>query len=680
MRHLLHTALLLSSLLLLPSSFSAPLPLVIPATVTPLPANWPATAKTTPITIALSQPPPGKLLVRRVSNNDGKLYLQIYSPDGPIPIPTQIQLAGQSLAVPAERQLPIENRESKIENSSTIWLSLKPKIATLTLNITTPAGPTQLTTPATLVEVRGRQIYLNNEPFLMKGLTGGPGDDAKVADYIRTIGVNTLRGQTEGGAGDAAHYGYFMSIVSINPINTLKPVFGAANLTYSKKIPECLARAADHRSADAIANPNALILQLGNECVPSGPSRDTAIARVNQMLIATRNILKQLCPMLPTGYANNEVALKVDPAIDIIMHNSYLDDRSKRSLTGYMKSQGCLPPNGPDAQGRPFVMSEFGSSAYLGTAHKGGNTINPVLEKIQSWNIPNRWAEMIDAGAIGGTIYKITDSSGKNEEGGGGAYGILTADHQPKLSAWEVRRIWRDFTLEVRGPNLLLTFPRDYAARDCILTLTPLNAKPIRVELDDFAPRTQQTIPLKTLGLATAAATAGLRWRIDYTTHSGLLNASAGAWPPKLEAQDFLASISKRPTAPFLTELFDAEVRTINNAPAPRTFAGMTDAQGIISVILRKPNGTAYLVLITREEPGSNPLRTGITLDIAFTGKVEKVDDITGKPLPDKITATPIANGQGLRLKDLKAARIPSAVSHRSAKPFMVPVYRITPQ
>jgi hypothetical protein len=444
-------------------------------------------------------------------------------------------------------------------------------------------------------------------------------------------------------------------------------------------VPECLARAAE-RSGDAIANPNVLILQLGNECVPAsappGATLATPRRRVNRMLLATRDILKQLCPMLPTGYANNDAPLRVPAAIDGIMHNSYLDkDRSGRPLSAYMKQEGCLPPGGPAGAGRPFVMSEFGASTYLGNAHHAGASVNPVLEKIHAWNIPNRWAEIMEAGGIGGTIYKITDSSGKNAEGGGGAYGILTATGRPKLAAWEVRRVWRDFTLEVRGAELRVAFPRPYAARDCVLTVTPVNGKPLRVALDDFEPRSTRAIPLDTLGLDNARD--GFRWRIDYTTHSGLGNAAAGACPAQLEERDFLASISDRPTAPFLTELFDAEVLSIDGKPAPPTFAEMTDTQGVTSLILRKPGGVAWLVLIVREDPGSNPLRTGITLDIALRGKVEKVDETTGLPLPVKIDATPTAGG--MRLKNLEAARIPKRVSPRSKTPFMLPVYRITP-
>jgi len=632
--------------------------LPIPKNAVALPENW--DKRNEPLSIQLSQRTQGKLLVRRVGNNDGKLYLEIYSPGGKISGDAEITMGGKTLG--------------KTRMDGSLWLSLKPKIGKIEINILAAGDKIQLTAPTTLVEVRKRQILLNGEPFMMKGVTGGPRDE-KMADYIHTTGVNTLRGIR--GAADSAEYGWFMSIASINPINTLKGRFDASDSVYNARVPECLDRARD-RSDDVIANPNALILQLGNECVPaSGDGRDIARRRVNEMLVATHDILKQLCPMLPAGYANNDEILKVAPDIDVIMHNSYLDkDRSKHTLKSYMKSEGCFRPGGPKGKGRPFVMSEFGSSVYLGNAHHGGNTVNPVLEKIQAWNIPNRWAEIMEAGGIGGTIYKITDSWGKNAEGGGGAYGILTAGGQPKLSAWEVRKIWRDFTLEVRGAKLRINFPRAYYARNCVLTLTPVNGKSLRFELKDFAPRSSRTIPLKTLGLDNAPE--GWRWRIDYTTHSGLVNAAAGAWPAKLEEQDFLASISNRPTAPFLTELFDAKVLTIKGKPAPRTFAEMTDKQGVTSVILRKPNGVAYLVLITREDPNPNPLRGDITLDIAFKGKVEKVDDITGQPLPGKIDATPTA--KGMRLKNLEAARIPSRVSPRSREPFMVPVYRITPQ
>jgi hypothetical protein len=71
-------------------------------------------------------------------------------------------------------------------------------------------------------------------------------------------------------------------------------------------------------------------------------------------------------------------------------------------------------------------------------------------------------------------------------------------------------------------------------------------------------------------------------------------------------------------------------------------------------------------------------VREGVSIDVAFTGKVEKVDDMTGQPLGDVIDATPMDGG--LRLRNVQAARIPGPIGQRSKTPFKLPVYRITPR
>jgi hypothetical protein len=104
----------------------------------------------------------------------------------------------------------------------------------------------------------------------------------------------------------------------------------------------------------------------------------------------------------------------------------------------------------------------------------------------------------------------------------------------------------------------------------------------------------------------------------------------------------------------------------------------MTNADGIIPVALRKRNGVTFLLLIAREKPNKDgALRSGVTIDVAFQGKVAKVDDMTGEPLTDSVDATPM--GGGLRLRNVQAARIPGPIGQRSATPFTLPVYRITP-
>jgi hypothetical protein len=202
------------------------------------------------------------------------------------------------------------------------------------------------------------------------------------------------------------------------------------------------------------------------------------------------------------------------------------------------------------------------------------------------------------------------------------------------------------------------------------VTVTAIDKQPSIISLDDFAPGTKRTIDL--------SAPGGFRWKLDFTTHSGLLNQAAGAWPADLEQSDFLQRLKTRETYPFLNELFDTQVLKADGNPAPPTLAEMSNADGIIPVALRKPSGVTYLLLITREKADENgPLREGVTIDLAFAGKVEKVDDMTGQALPDAVDTTRIAGG--VRLHNIQAARIPGAIGQRCKTPFKLPIYRITP-
>jgi hypothetical protein len=281
----------------------------------------------------------------------------------------------------------------------------------------------------------------------------------------------------------------------------------------------------------------------------------------------------------------------------------------------------------------------------------------------------------MEHGTAGGAIYCLCDLDSPRDQGCS-CFGILTHDRKPKLACWEVSHMWRDFQVEVRDKALVLSFKRDYWARNCRLTLAPPGGQTLARSLDDFAPHSSRTILLS--DLSPNAAATSLRWTLDFTTHGGLTNQAAGAWPAQLEERDFLERLKTRDTYPFLSELFDTEVLTAGGKPAPRTLADMTNSDGLIPVALRKRNGVTYLLLIARENPNQQgPLREGVTIDVAFQGKVAKVDDTTGQPLDETVDAAPIPGG--LRLKNIKAARIPGPIGQRAKAPFMLPVYRITP-
>jgi hypothetical protein len=621
-----------------------------------------------PISVRLAQDPPaGSFVVRRVSAGDGKLYLGIRS-SGDQPFAGEAEVGrGDGRPVRAD----IVDGE--------LWLSLSPRFGKTTIRVSSSKTlPVALSTPTTLVEIRGRQIYVNGEPFLIKGAMSRNLTE-RDAGYVRSLGINTLRGQD---ALESCERFGFMSITSLGYGNTAtKESMHESDAEFEAT----LARAMDwlrENSRAPIASPNTLIVQLGNEktggsAVPPGrPAPEpTARARrhVSQLLAASYNLIKPLAPGLPVGYANQDLGFLAPDCMDVYMHNSFLHkDRYGYAWDDFMRWQGCLPPDGPGGRGRPFVNSEFGANRYLAQAYHGGPN-QPVLEKLHAWNFPNRWAEFMEHGTVGGAIYCLYDLE-KPVDQGCSRFGILTFEGQPKLACWDVGRMWRDLEVEGR-PNgeLALTFKRDYRAQNCRLTITTREGKSITKQLDDFVPRSNRTIALPEAG-------DEFRWQLDFTTHAGLVNQARGAWPVSAEASDFLDRLKPRDTYPFLRELFDAQVVTVDRKSAPPTLAEMArPGDGIIPVALRKPSGVTYLLLISRENPAKagGPLRDGVSLDVSFTGKVERVHDITGRPLPEPVDVAPIEGG--LRLRNLQAARIPGAIGERADEPFKLPLYRITP-
>lgn len=638
-----------------------PAALPVPGAGLSLPDDWDRV--NAPLLVRLSQSAPSTLSVRRVAGPEGLLYLEL-------------RAAGGSLRGTAEvRQGERELGQMKVNGS--LWFSLKPRIGKLPIEVVMPGvrEPVKLTAPTTLVETRGRRIFVNGEPFLIKGAMSRD-LTREDADYIHSLGLNTLRGL--GALSDAEQFG-FMSIASLNfGESAAKEIFQKSDADFQQHIEPSL-KWLEENSAGPIASPFALILQLGNERTgagnrPPGTQPMTLAQRhVSQLLAAARNFIKPLAPVLPVGYANQDFGFLAPDCMDVYMHNSYLDkDRYGYPWEAFMRWQGCLPPDGSTGEGRPFVNSEFGANRYLCQAYHGGPN-NPFLERVHAWNFPCRWAEFMEHGTAGGVIYCLYDLNSPRDQGCS-RFGILTDDRKPKLACWEVGHMWRDFEVEVREKQLVLTYKRDYWARNCSLDLVPLGGKTITLQLDDFAPHSTRSIAMSTPG----AVAGEFRWIVGFTTHSGLINKAGGAWPAQFEERVFLERLKGRDYFPFLSQLFDTEVLTASGTPAPRTLVEMTNGDGIIPVALRKRNGVTYLLLIARENPNKDgALRQGVTIDLAFKGKVVKVDELTGQPTSEAVDAVPIAGG--LRLKNVKAARIPGPIGERSTTPFQLPVYRISP-
>jgi hypothetical protein len=280
-----------------------------------------------------------------------------------------------------------------------------------------------------------------------------------------------------------------------------------------------------------------------------------------------------------------------------------------------------------------------------------------------------RWAEFMRAGTVGGINYRMYDGQpNPDKDRQFTNFGIMTFDRKPKLACWELWHLWRDFELAPRDEagSVRIDFRRDYAARDCRLTIEDGGKKEV-IPLPDFAPRSGRAFHVGRLP-------ASFHWQIDYTTHSGLTMVACGAYPPKREADEFLARLAGRSTLPFLRELFDAEVVAADGRRDVTTLKDMERSDGVVTVCLRKPNGRVYVAAFARRSKA--PYVEGVQLDVAFSGKVTAVDELTGEPIAAPVDVEQMGHG-GLRLKNVRVPYYNSRYSQRLNTPVQMPVFRI---
>ena len=298
--------------------------------------------------IELSQAAPGAIAVRRGACGDGRLYLEVYSPAGPLKGNYKIEQGGHAVA---DRVL-----------SDSLWLCRQPRIGTLALEITEPAAggrqrTTKLTSPTTLVEIRGRRLFLNGEPLLVKGTLPGDLNDEDAA-YVKSLGANTIRTSK---IEYLDRYG-FMGVVPLHGW----PTHFCEKVATDEEFKQIL----EHNFAErietyrpAMANPRLSILQLANEQVmgadrAEGHKGRRPFDRLDYMLARCYNAYKPVHPMVPLGYANCAFGYRTPSFLDIYLHNTDLGkDRGWPPLEDFARFEGC--------DERPFLHTEFGSNVYM---------------------------------------------------------------------------------------------------------------------------------------------------------------------------------------------------------------------------------------------------------------------------------------------------------------------------
>ena len=621
-----------------------------------LPTDW--HTQNAPLILHLATERACELRIRRFGMGDGLLYLEISRQDGPLPDIVRLSLGNWTTSATA-----IHNQR--------LWLSLEPYFGYLEVRVQgADSALSETTTPTTLVETRGTQLYLNAEPFLVKGTLPRNMPDSDGA-FLKALGANTIRVRDV----TVAERHQFMAIVvahmgpgricEADTCPTDERFFDAAEY-YLDNVRE--------RVPWAATSPNTLIVQLGNEQITGADPWQKffgevhPIERLDWLLTAAWNIGKPLAPMLPFGYSNCAFGYRAPDFLDLYLHNTYLaKDRNWPPLADFMAFQGC--------DRRPYVHTEFGANRYMPQACIGGRN-SPVLEKIHAWNYPNRWAEYSEAGTCGGTNYCMYDydptTVGPDSwDKGFTNFGIMTMHRNPKLACWELWHIWRDFELKpgVSRQKIEFTYRREYWARNAVLTIEDTTGTRT-VALSDISPRENRTLPLP-------GESPWLRWQIDYTTHRGLPMIAMGVWPPEREKGAFLELIADRQTGPFLRELMGTEVVSADGSPAPRTLKEMERDDRTVVVGFRKPDGVTYLTCFSTRRPKQGLYHENTSIDVAFAGSVSRVDEWTGLEIPEQTTCEAVPGGS--RIHGIRVPHISPSYGHRSRQPVELPVFRVTP-
>lgn len=632
----------------------------VPKNPVALPDNWKENGKQ--VKIYLSQKQKKGLQIRRCSNEDGKLYLEIYNPTDDLKGKARIEYSGSTLG------------NTDIDKS--LWLSLKPSIDTLLIQVSTPSETKNLKVATTLVETRKSKLFVNGEPFLVKGVLSGSltPEDAR---YIKSLGINTLRGGvvTE----DAERYGFMVS-ASIQG-GGLKKISDYVQRDNPKEFEEHLKNFLANtinKGTPAFHSPNTLVIQLDNERTEIGANTlntengadpwseffqgdKSEFNILNGILVREWNLIKPLMPMLPLGYANESLGYIAPGFLDVIMHNTYLEkDRYGVPLKTFMKWQGC--------DNRPFINTEFGANRYIPESYHGAKN-SPVLEKLHAWNFKELWETYMNAGTMGGTIYRLYDGDHSQAIQGTLNFGIMTLDKQPKLACWELMHLWRDFEIEpISGNRLLIAYKRDYWARNCQLILEG-NGQNKKIMLGDFSPNSKQVIEI-------SEAFSSFHWKIDYNTHQGLPMLASGTWPYEVEKEYFVQNLRGRDTYGFLKELFDTRVVTVNGHDAPPTFAELQQPDGVIPVAFQKPDGVVYVAAFARIDPNKD-YKIIADIHTSFSGEVVAVDEWTGNPMNSDVQFE--QTSKGITIKNVTIPVIPGPIGQRSDEPVVIPIFRITP-
>jgi hypothetical protein len=518
---------------------------------------------------------------------------------------------------------------------------------------------------ATAIECKNGLFFLNGEIFIIKGMNQNfisPEFVNSEALLMKKIGVNTIRTPKEGWREKLGETASIMVMPLVggsyggNWIKKTRSYQDFLRISKTKNIG--FEKLVENFSSD----PYLLLLLLGNESI-SEPfplteklniKNGTPWKRIQDWQRMLWKKAKKVDKTILTSYSNNISDYLPPEELEVYSFNSYMYPErylSRLPFSEFVKSKG-FPK-------KPYIHTEFGSFAVVPQAYKLGPN-HPILEKIHSWNIKNRWLELIRIGTSGGCVYCWKDKA--NEENNMEDYGftnngILTAKAEKKLGYYTVSEIYRDISIkkiQIKG--------RYYIE---IENLRPYNLNDIQLNIFSKGAESsyffQQIKPYSKVHLeyTTKVFDNKTKYSFKYTTHQGLLNINEGYLNKEWENQLKLKELEMRPHGKLLGDLLTSEVCDINGRC---NFTNISDLEvnDVCVPCFRLRTGEIIFTAFGRKSE-----RT-ISVKLKYKGKPYLID--TDGNIISEYKKKYILTENGVEIYDLNAPYLPYNVKKRSKK------------
>jgi cellulose synthase/poly-beta-1,6-N-acetylglucosamine synthase-like glycosyltransferase len=481
-----------------------------------------------PLLFAWSSPVRLDAALARAPGEGGTLAVSIDTTLG-APRTTQLTLEYALDGAPlAERALEVRGNASD-HLSITLPLGLERHVLDVRVRGDGFACRRTLPFATSLVETRGGQLFLNGEPFLVKGIIPAFSSRPLLLSLdegyrqLKEVGANAIRvyhAASPAIRDAAAAHG--LMIVDQPDRSTWEDL----NVTAEWDRRRYLAR---YRALveDTAGYPYLLLDNLGNE-LELAHARDQGIAGVTSM---AREVAAARPRRSPVGYSTYFTF--VDYPVDVLGVNM-LDTGEmywSRAI-GLVKSRG-----------RPFYASEFGGFVAF------SERVPPELRVAR---LRRYWSTLLDAGAIGAFVFESHDNWSQPVPPGfyndplsadqpDDERGLWDHRNRPKLELRFVAELFSDVT--VRAADLAVdsdgTFRiairnrRPYRLRG--VTLRDPASTPGDVPVGDLAPGAATIVRMRLP--ADGRARGELSLVFDYTTHAGLPGVSRARLVLPIEAE-----------------------------------------------------------------------------------------------------------------------------------------------